>query len=112
MMILDAIRSAPTRHAVYFLVTAYIESLRHFERSCGAPAEVLELPVRGREDLAERTLVLHRSPAIALEAIVAMSELAAVLAVALDRLGTLEDAEPGALKPHARNDNRRSALSV
>ena len=29
MMIVDAIRSAATQHAVYFLATAYIESLRH-----------------------------------------------------------------------------------
>ena len=54
MTIVDAISAAPSEHAVYFLVTAYIESLRHFERSARVPEPVLQLPISGRADLARR----------------------------------------------------------
>jgi hypothetical protein len=109
MMIVDAIGSAPTQHAVYFLVTAYIESLSHFERSCGVPAEALELPIRGGADIEDRARMLRGHTAAAPESIVAISELAAVLGSAIDRLAELAPAE---VMPHARSDNRRSALSV
>lgn len=105
MMIVDAIRSAGTQHAVYFLVTAYIESLRHFEGSCGVPRDALELPLAGREDLEERVRKLHQDATA--------TELAAVLACSLERLAALDDAAPvAAVMPHARNDTRRSSLSV
>ena len=112
MMIVDAIRSAPTQHAVYFLVTAYIESLRHFERTCGVPAEVLALPLDGLADLAERTRVIGERSGNGHES-VAISELAAVLDCAIEQLMSLEEPHAaGAIVTHARNDSRRSALSV
>lgn len=111
MKIIDAIGSAATQHAVYFLVTAYIESLRHFERSCGVPADALELPVRSRDDIESRARVLRRHTGVAIESLVAMSELAAVIGCAIDRLDAL--AQPVTeVRPHVRNDSRRSALSV
>ena len=109
MMIVDAIRSAATQHAVHFLVTAYIESLRHFERSCGVPAEALELPIGGGTDIEHRARMLRAHAPVAPESIVAISELAAVLDSALERLAELAPVE---IMPHARNDSRRSALSV
>jgi hypothetical protein len=114
MMIVDAVSAAPTRHSVYFLVTAYIESLRHFERTSGVPGMVLELPVSGAADLAHRLDALRRNSDVKLEAVVAVSELAAVLACALTRIQALEPeiAHADASTPHARSDNRRSALSV
>ena len=112
MMIIDAIGSAPTQHAVYFLVTAYIESLSHFERSCGVPAEALVLPIRGRGDLEARAGALDRHTVVPFEAIVPISELTAVLRCAVERLGALAETASAAVRPHARNDNRRSALSV
>ncbi|MDB5864206.1 MAG: hypothetical protein JWO70_2012 [Betaproteobacteria bacterium] len=115
MMIVDAVSSAPTRHSVYFLVTAYIESLRHFERTCGVPPMVLHLPVHSTADLAERLEALHCNTEVALEAVVAVSELAAVLISALRRLDTLEpgiESHADASRPHARSDSRRCALSV
>ena len=112
MMIVDAIGSAPTQHSVYFLVTAYIESLRHFERSCGVPAEVLELPIRGRDDIEDRARMLRAHAPGALESIVARSELAAVLGCAIERLAALAATANAEIMPHARSDSRRSALSV
>ena len=113
MMIVDAIRSATTRHAVMFLVTAYIESLRHFERASGAPAKVLELPIDGEGGIDERMRMLHQHTGVPFESMVAVSELAAVLACALERLSALAEPAPTAgVMPHARTDSRRSALSV
>ncbi|HEX2825520.1 MAG TPA: hypothetical protein VHP37_04185 [Burkholderiales bacterium] len=109
MMIIDAIRSAATQHAVYFLVTAYIESLRHFERSSGVPSDVLDLPLRDNADLERRARQLDQHSVVPLEAIVPVSELAAVLECAAERLVTLDSI---ALIPSARSDSRRSALSV
>ena len=45
MMILDAINTAQNEHAVYFLVTAYLESLQHFPRGLGLPKSVMQLPI-------------------------------------------------------------------
>ena len=111
MMIVDAIRSASSRHAIYFLVTAYIESLAHFERASGVPRQGLALPVAGRADLEERLAMLESHAGVPLEAIVPITELRAVLAGAIDRLRALDESATAPLMP-ARNDSLRSALSV
>ena len=115
MMIVEAVDSAPTEHAVYFLLTAYIESLRHFQRGCGVPQRAITLPVAGLSDVAERLDVL-RSENVAPESAVAAAEAAAVLEAALRRLSALSEASEHevatvAMRP-ARSDSRRSALSV
>jgi hypothetical protein len=97
---------------VNFLATAYIESLRHFERTCGVPAEVLELPIAGSADLETRLAMLHQHTLVPFEAVVAVSELTAVLGCAIERLTVLEENVLSAVMPHARSDNPRSALSV
>jgi hypothetical protein len=115
MMIDEAIDSAPTEHAVYFLVTAYIESLRHFERGCGVPQRAIALPVAGFSDVAERFEILRGSADVAPESAVAAAEAAAVLAAALRRLSALagvENALPAAAMRPVRTDNRHSSLSV
>src|SRR4051812_16807510 len=89
MIIDDAIRSAPTEHAVYLLVTAYIESLCHFEASAGVPKALLMLPLRGAADLAARLNTLEETIDMPLEAVVPASEVVGVLASALRRLGSL-----------------------
>src|SRR5215207_2971947 len=103
MMIVDAIESAPTEHAVYFLVTAYIESLRHFERGCGVPQRAIELPLAGVPDLAERFEVLRGASHVAPESAVAAAEAAAVLESALRRLSALSEAAnalpPATMRP-------------
>ena len=112
MMIVDAIRSATTPHAVKFLVTAYIESLRHFERSCGVPATMLDLPLGDRNDLARRLNVLRRHTLVPFEAIIAISELAAVLDCAIERLPAVSEAAPVAVMPPARSDSLRHLRSM
>ncbi|MGZ8267932.1 MAG: hypothetical protein ACXW20_10240 [Burkholderiales bacterium] len=95
MMIADAIDSATTEHAVYFLVTAYIESLHHFHRSLGIPERVIELPIAGAEDLAERLAALRHNINVPLEGVVGASEADAILARALARLRELSLAHEG-----------------
>ena len=87
MMILDAISTAASEHAVYFLVTAYIESLHHFHRGMGIPESVISLPVEGLADLAERLAALRYDSNGPLQGVVPVSEVSAVLASALQRLG-------------------------
>lgn len=97
MMIVDAIRSAPSEHAVYFLVTAYMESLRHFEESSGVPEPITRLPIAGRHDLHERLTLLRSSIAAPPEPIVPVSEVGTVLDCALERLTGFGEAgsDPG-----------------
>jgi hypothetical protein len=89
MIIVDAINSAPTEHAVYFLVTAYIESLSHFNSGSGVPRPVLRLPISGPADLASRLDTLEHNVNVPLEAVVPVSEVAGVLASAVNRIGDL-----------------------
>jgi hypothetical protein len=95
MMIVDAISSASTEHAVHFLVTAYIESLRHFERSMRVPEAVLQLPISGSADLAARLNALKNNIDAPLEAVVPRSEFAGVLACAVARLSELNGETKG-----------------
>ena len=86
MTIVDAINSAGSEHAVYFLVTAYIESLQHFHRGLGIPEAVVRLPLYGMEDLEERLTSLKANIDHPPEAPVPASEVTAVLASAVQRL--------------------------
>ena len=86
MMILDAIDTASSEHAVFFLVTAYIESLHHFHRGLGIPEEVVKLPITGVSDLEERLDCLHHKVDVPPEAVVPACEVRAVLATAVQRL--------------------------
>ena len=116
MTIVDAIDSAPTEHAVYFLVTAYIESLRHFERGCGVPQCAIALPVGGTSDLAGRLETLRSDVDPAPESAVAKAEVAAVLSAALARLSSFAEGAESPLAAAAmrppRTDSRHSSLSV
>jgi hypothetical protein len=56
LMITDAIQSAETKHTVYFLLTAYVETLALAE---SIPENVKRLPIRGRADVCRRTEVMH-----------------------------------------------------
>ena len=61
MMLADAIDSAVSEHAVYFLVTAYLESLHHFHTSSRIPEPVIALPLGGVDDLRRRTQMLRET---------------------------------------------------
>lgn len=85
MMIVDAIDGAPNECAVFFLVTAYLETFQHLHPVYGVPEPAVRLPVRGLADLERRRALLSgaicriRCPA---------GELQAVIAAAVHRLTT------------------------
>lgn len=62
MTINEALRQADTDHIVFFLLTAYAESLCWYDsaKSC-VPARVLRLPVAGIKDVIERVKALRRA---------------------------------------------------
>ena len=86
MMILDAINSASNEHAVYFLVTAYLESLQHFPRGLGLPKSVMKLPIGGLDDLEQRLASLTEDSNLSLDTVVPAHEVSAVLSSAVERL--------------------------
>jgi hypothetical protein len=91
MKLADAIDSAASEHAVYFLVTAYVESLHHFHRSLGVPERAIALPIGGLEDLTQRLLLLRENAGPACDGTLGAAEMAAILQCALGRLHALSE---------------------
>ena len=86
MMLADAISSATSEHAVYFLVAAYVESLHHFHRSLGIPERVIALPLAGLDDLEERLRLLGDGLGSTRQPVMSAAEMAAILECSLARL--------------------------
>jgi hypothetical protein len=82
--IIEAIKHAETEHAVYFLLTAYIESLWISENAIGLRAPLRRLPIDGHTDVQERARVLAAEELAAEGPIVA--EAAEIFRVASQRL--------------------------
>jgi hypothetical protein len=61
-MLNDAIRTAQTEHVIYFLLTAYVETLDYYDppRSC-LPSCVNRLPIVGNGDVTERLRALRET---------------------------------------------------
>jgi hypothetical protein len=57
LMITDAIKQAPSEHVVYFLLTAYVETLGYVD--LGIPEDVKRLPISGRPDVHERLGIMR-----------------------------------------------------
>ena len=85
MVIVDAIKSASTEHAVFFLVTAYVESLQRFHSGTEIPEFIVRLPLRGQADLRERLSLLERNEHAAATDL-AVTEASLVFNSALERL--------------------------
>jgi hypothetical protein len=54
MMISDVIAEAGTEHEIYFLLTAYLESVRFGDRFGLLPEHITRLPVSGPADVKKR----------------------------------------------------------
>lgn len=57
-MITDAIKSAETKPVVYFLLTAYVETLG-VKNAYGIPEKVKRLPISNEADVKKRSDVMH-----------------------------------------------------
>ena len=84
MSIIEAIKRAETEHAVYFLLTAYLESLWQSESGAGLSAPLRRLPIDGQTDVQERAKVLA-SDESATEGLI-VAEAAEIFRVASQRL--------------------------
>jgi hypothetical protein len=59
LIIVNAIRRARTEHVVYFLLSAWLETLQHTGRARALPADAVRLPVRGSVDVRRRLRLLR-----------------------------------------------------
>ena len=50
----EVIREATNEHEVYFLLTAYVEAVRHGDLLSTLPGQVRELPLNGLDDVRTR----------------------------------------------------------
>jgi hypothetical protein len=50
----EVIREATNEHEVYFLLTAYVEAVRHGDLLRSLPGQVRELPLQGLDDVRTR----------------------------------------------------------
>ena len=50
----EVIREATNEHEVYFLLTAYVEAVRHGDMLSSLPGQVRELPLQGLDDVRTR----------------------------------------------------------
>ena len=90
MMIIEAIESAASEHAVYFLASAYVESLHHFHRSLGIPHSIIVLPLHGVADLRQRLAALSDDDNLPMPGLASVLEARTVFGAALARLSALE----------------------
>ena len=54
MFIIEAILVAKTEHVVYFMLSAWLETLEHRGGASAIPVEVKRLPIRGLTDVRRR----------------------------------------------------------
>jgi len=59
MSITDVIREAANEHEIYFLLTSYVEAVRHCDPLHHLPGVVRELPFNGVEDVSVRARSLR-----------------------------------------------------
>lgn len=105
MLITDVIREADSAHEIYFLLTAYIEALRHCDPLHHLPDFMTELPVTGLADVlgrAGRMRSVLDSPAGADAGIQAvLVEALGILTVAGERLEVLRESSASPLREAA-----------
>jgi hypothetical protein len=95
LKITDAITTADTEHVVYFLLTAYVETLHYYDplRS-SLPEHVKRLPMAGISDVADRLRALRGSIEryAQSQARLLIEEVLEVFSAALQRLKALQKA--------------------
>jgi len=94
-MFIDVIRGAETEHEIYFLLTSYIQAVRHSDRLRLAPELLARLPLHGMSDVQLRFEALvpeldKASRRLDGKGCVLIREALNVFGTALDRLTALE----------------------
>lgn len=96
MIITDAIVKAGSEHAIYFLLTAYLEAVR-----APIPESVRAFPILGRDDVEWRLVALLEAADASGTRNAAITEAALVFGTALRQLETLSVRQP----PNVRREN-------
>ncbi len=95
-MFADIIRSANTEHEIYYLLTSYIETVRHSDKSHNRiPEQITRLPLNGIGDVRTRFTLLmleldKASKSLDDNSCATIKEGMHALGVALNRLSALE----------------------
>ena len=101
MLIVDVIRQADNEHEILFLLTAYVEAVRHCDPLHHLPEIARKLPLNGVEDVrvrAERLRADLESPdALDDKKRLVLAEALGIFAVARHRLETLHEDDQVAL---------------
>ena len=97
MLISDVVRDANTEHEIYFLITAYVESVRFADKLGLLPEPMTKLPLAGGRDLQERfTLLMSELDTASKElndkTCAAIKEALQVFGAGIARLQFIEDA--------------------
>ena len=111
-MIADYIRQAKTEYEIYFLLTAYIQTVRFCDKMESMPEQMAALPLSGKADLQARFNGLIVDLDVASKrlddnACVVIKEALVVLSTALNRLWTIDNKRRW---PHSALD-KKAALS-
>lgn len=93
MKITEAIKTADTEHVVYFLVTAYVETLHYYDplRS-SLPEDVKRLPMAGISDVSDRLRAVRGAieQYAQSQARLLIEEVVEVFSTALQRLSAMQ----------------------
>ena len=94
-MFIDVIRGAETDHEIYFLLTAYVQAVRHGDRLRLAPDLLARLPLHGMSDVQSRFEALvpeldKASRRLDSKGCLLIREALNIFGTALDRLTALE----------------------
>ena len=93
MIIVDAIRRARTEYVVYFLLSAWLETLVHTGRARALPADAARFPVREGREVPRRLHLIREKLAcekdIAPQGARVLEDAASAFAVARDKLRDL-----------------------
>jgi hypothetical protein len=90
----DVIREATSEHEVFFLLTSYVEAVRHGDLIGCLPGQVRELPLHGLDDVRTRVDTLKAELAQSLprnsRTVVIVQESTELFSEALNRLQWLQ----------------------
>lgn len=95
MMIADVIRSSNTEHQVYFLLTAYVGTMRYSDKLSRMPEPITHLPLNGISDVRARfgKLMIELDTAskrLDDHSCASIRDAVHVFGISLDRLGLLD----------------------
>ena len=97
MLIVDVIRQSDNEHEIFFLLTAYVEAVRHFDPLHHLPGVVRELPFNSVEDVSARAeslgAILESPEALDDKIRLVLAEAHGIFAVAWYRLEMLRKEE-------------------